>query len=214
MLVGDGLAGKTRVAAFLLNAQGDNHPDVAITNRRMGIGCSRLQLHSAHGGAIDAQVWGFAGQQVSYLSHTQRFSARRCLHQESLAIVCLHSACFSQKAHAPFKMRCGAACASLGVVIVCLTRRHLTRPKCLKELQWALHLSDQKMLSVIFLPLHPACTYDGVASLLKHKVVYVSQKNDADCCLFALREVALGLLQRYQSEHIGDQKATSSSGRR
>ena len=80
MLVGDGLAGKTRVAAALLNAQGDNHADVAITNRRMGIGCSRLQLHSAHGGAIDAQVWHFAGQQVSYLSHTQHFSALRCLH--------------------------------------------------------------------------------------------------------------------------------------
>ena len=80
MLVGDGLAGKTRVAAALLNAQGDNHADVAITNRRMGIGCSRLQLHSAHGGAIDAQVWHFAGQQVSYLSHTKRFSARRCLY--------------------------------------------------------------------------------------------------------------------------------------
>ncbi len=63
------------------------------------------------------------------------------------------------------------------------------------------------MLSVIFLPLHPACSYDGVASLLKHKVVYVSQKNDVDCCLFAVREVALGLLQRYQLEHIGDQKA-------
>ena len=58
MLVGDGLAGKTRVAAALLNAQGGNHPDVAITSRRMGIGCSRLQLHSAHGGAIDAQVCG------------------------------------------------------------------------------------------------------------------------------------------------------------
>ena len=70
------------------------------------------------------------------------------------------------------------------------------------------------MLSVIFFPLHPSCSYDGVTSLLKHKVVYVSQKNDADCCLFAVREVALGLLQRYQSEHIGDQKATSSSGRR
>ena len=111
-------------------------------------------------------------------------------------------------------MRCGAACARLGVVIVCLTLRHLTRPKCLKELQWALHLSVQKMLSVIFFPLHPSCSYDGVTSLLKHKVVYVSQKNDADCCLFAVREVALGLLQRYQSEHIGDQKATSSSGRR
>ena len=97
MLVGDGLAGKTRVAAALLNAQGGNHPDVAITSRRMGIGCSRLQLHSAHGGAIDAQVWHFAGQQVSYLSHTQHFSARRCLHQEPLATMCLHSACFSQK---------------------------------------------------------------------------------------------------------------------
>ena len=104
-------------------------------------------------------------------------------------------------------MRCGAAFARLGVVIVCLTRRHLTRPKCLKELQWALHLSDQKMLSVIFFPLYPACTYDGMPSLLKHKVVYVSQKKDADCCLFALREVALDFPQRYQLEHIGDQKA-------
>ena len=35
MLIGDGLAGKTRVAAALLNAQGDNHPDVAITNCTM-----------------------------------------------------------------------------------------------------------------------------------------------------------------------------------
>ncbi len=63
------------------------------------------------------------------------------------------------------------------------------------------------MLSVIFLPLHPACSYDGVTSLLKHKVVYVSQKNDVDCSLFAVREVALGLLQQCRLDHIGDQKA-------
>ena len=94
-----------------------------------------------------------------------------------------------------------------GVVIVCLTPRYLTRPNCLKELQWALDLSHKKSSSAIFLPLHPACAYDGVTLLLKNKVVYVSEKSDADCCLFPLREVALGLLQRYQLEHIGDPKA-------
>jgi len=129
------------------------------------------------------------------------------LQQESLATVCLDSAFFPQKGACAVQNAFRRGLCEAGVVIVCLTPRYLTRPNCLKELQWALDLSDKKMLSVIFLPLHPACTYDGVASLLKHKVVYVSEKNDADCCLFPLREVALDLLQRYQLEHIGDQKA-------
>ena len=116
----------------------------------------------------------------------------------------MHSACSSQKGSCAVQNALRRGLCEAGVVIVCLTPWHLTRPKCLKELQWALHLSDRKVLSVIFLPLHPACTYHGATSLLKHKVVCVSEKNDADCCLFALREVALDSLRRYQSDRIGD----------
>ena len=79
MLIGDGLAGKTRLAGALLNSKDNNHPHVPIIKRTIGIDCSPLKLHHPKGD-IDVEVWDFAGQEVCYLSHTQYFSARRCLY--------------------------------------------------------------------------------------------------------------------------------------
>jgi hypothetical protein len=79
MLIGHGLAGKTRLAGALLNSQADTYPDVNIENRTIGIDRAVLCMNAPSGG-INIEVWDFAGQEVSYLSHTQYFSARRCLY--------------------------------------------------------------------------------------------------------------------------------------
>jgi hypothetical protein len=130
---------------------------------------------------------------------------RAQLQQESLAAVCLDSAFFDQSACAVQNAFQSGLCQA-GVVIVCLTPRYVTRPNCLKELQWALDLSAKKRLSVIFLPLHPALTYDGIKSMLKHKVVFVSAKDESSCRLAPLSELAAALLNRYLLEHLGAKK--------
>ncbi len=127
---------------------------------------------------------------------------RHHLQEESLAAVCLDSAFFDQSACAVQNAFQSGLCEA-GVVIVCLTPRYVTRPNCIKEFQWALDLSAKKQVSVIFLPLHPALTYDGIKSMLKHKLVYVSAKDDASCRLVPLSELATSLLNRYLLEHIG-----------
>jgi serine/threonine protein kinase len=127
---------------------------------------------------------------------------RSQLQEESLAAVGLDSAFFDQSACAVQNAFRSGLCEA-AVVIVCLTPRYVTRPNCLKEFQWALDLSERKRLSVVFLPLHPALTYDGIKSMLKHKVVYVSAKDDASCRLFPLSQLAAALLNRYLLEHMG-----------
>jgi hypothetical protein len=127
---------------------------------------------------------------------------RHHLQEESFASVCLDSAFFNQSACAVQNAFQSGLCEA-GVVIVCLTPRYVTRPNCLKEFQWALDLSAKRRISVVFLPLHPALTYDGIKSMLKHKVVYVSAKDDASCELLPLSELASVLLNRYLLEHIG-----------
>lgn len=79
MLIGNGLAGKTRLAGALINTQANTHPNVEVEDRTIGIDCAPFRL-DAPGGDIDVEVWDFAGQEVSYLSHKQYFSARRCLY--------------------------------------------------------------------------------------------------------------------------------------
>jgi hypothetical protein len=88
ILIGNGLAGKTRLVGALLNTQGDTHPDVDVEHRTIGIHCSPLRL-DAWGGGIDVEVWDFAGQEVSYLSHTQYF-------QSAVASICLCGRRFSR----------------------------------------------------------------------------------------------------------------------
>jgi hypothetical protein len=127
---------------------------------------------------------------------------RAQLQQESLASVCLDSAFFDQSGGAIHDAFRSGLCEA-AVVIVCLTPRYVTRPNCLKEFQWALDLHERKRLSVVFLPLHPALTYDGITSMLEHKVVYVSAKDDSKCALYPLSDLASVLLNRYQLEHIG-----------
>jgi len=124
------------------------------------------------------------------------------LQEESLSAVCLDSAFFDQSACAIQNAFQSGLCEA-DVAVVCLTPRYITRPNCLKEFQWALDLSAKKRLSVIFLPLHPALTYDGIKSILKHKAVFVSATDDAKCCLFPICELAIELLNRYLLEHIG-----------
>jgi hypothetical protein len=144
----------------------------------------------------------------SWSDGTEEFvnQLRLQLQHESLAAVCLDSAFFPQTASCAIQNAFRRGLCEASVIIVCLTPRYLTRPNCLKEFQWALDLSEKKCMSVIFLPLHPACTFDGITSLLKQGAVYVSAKDDGDCCLLPLNELALELLKRYIREHIGDQK--------
>jgi len=135
----------------------------------------------------------------------------RCLRMElqaeALAAVCLDEKNFTQGGACDVQNCFRRGLCEAGVVIVCLTPRYLTRPNCLKELQWALDLSAHKpkRISAVFLPLHPALTYRGIESILKHRVVYCSAKSDAACYVFPLSELALTLLERLQLEHIAEQ---------
>jgi GTPase SAR1 family protein len=144
----------------------------------------------------------------SWSDGTEEFVRLLRLHlqDESLSAVCLDSAFFPQSSACAVQNAFQSGLCEAGVVIVCLTPRYLTRPNCLKEFQWALDLSAKKKLSVFFLPLHPALTFDGIKSMLKSKVVFVSAKDDAACCLMPLSDLSIELLNRYLLEHIGDQK--------
>jgi hypothetical protein len=59
------------------------------------------------------------------------------------------------------------------VVLVCLTPRYLTRPNCLRELQWALDFAYKAEKDVRILPLHPALTFAGIQAIAQHGCVCV-----------------------------------------
>ena len=73
------------------------------------------------------------------------------------------------------KFREGLCSAS--VILVCLTPRYLTRPNCLRELQWALDFAYKGEKDVRILPLHPALTFPAVQSILQHGCVCVAAAN-------------------------------------
>ena len=73
------------------------------------------------------------------------------------------------------KFREGLCKAS--VILVCLTPRYLTRPNCLRELQWALDFAYKAEKDVRILPLHPALTFAGIQAVAKHGCVCVSNAN-------------------------------------
>ena len=56
---------------------------------------------------------------------------------------------------------CGAR-----VVIAALTPTFLTLPNCIRQLRWAMDLSEKGLLKLVVLPLHPACTLQCLADLL------------------------------------------------
>jgi len=63
------------------------------------------------------------------------------------------------------------------VILVRLTPRYLTRPNCLRELQWALDLAYKGEKDVRILPLHPALTFPEIQSILQHGCVCVASAN-------------------------------------
>jgi hypothetical protein len=75
------------------------------------------------------------------------------------------------------KFRDGLCKAS--VILVCLTPRYLTRPNCLRELQWALDFAYKAEKDVRILPLHPALTFPRILSILQHGCVCVAGANGA-----------------------------------
>jgi hypothetical protein len=75
------------------------------------------------------------------------------------------------------KFREGLCKAS--VILVCLTPRYLTRPNCLRELQWALDFAYKGEKDVRILPLHPALTFPSIESILQHGCVCVAGTNGA-----------------------------------
>jgi len=75
------------------------------------------------------------------------------------------------------KFREGLCKAS--VILVCLTPRYLTRPNCLRELQWALEFAYKGEKDVRILPLHPALTFPAIESILQHGCVCVAGTNGA-----------------------------------
>lgn len=56
-------------------------------------------------------------------------------------------------------------CASR-VVIIALTPAYLALPHCVRELRWALDLSDRGLVKMLLLPLHPACGLKHLPRLL------------------------------------------------
>ncbi len=70
------------------------------------------------------------------------------------------------------KFREGLCKAS--VILVCLTPRYLTRPNCLRELQWALDFAYKAEKDVRILPLHPALTFAGIQNISQHGCVCVA----------------------------------------
>jgi hypothetical protein len=60
------------------------------------------------------------------------------------------------------------------VILVCLTPRYLTRPNCVRELQWALDLADKGEKDVRILLLHPALTFAGIRAIAQHGCVCIS----------------------------------------
>jgi GTPase SAR1 family protein len=77
MFIGRGVSGKTRLVRALLQGSADSI-DVQ-TGRTIGIDLSNppLVLPGKNGGPdIEAVPWDFAGQELSYLSHSVHLSAR------------------------------------------------------------------------------------------------------------------------------------------
>ena len=93
------------------------------------------------------------------------------------------------------KFREGLCKAS--VILVCLTPRYLTRPNCLRELQWALDLANKGEKDVRILPLHPALTFPAIQSILRHGCVCVAATNGAHA-VHRLSAKALELLAKIQ----------------
>ena len=91
------------------------------------------------------------------------------------------------------KFREGLCKAS--VILVCLTPRYLTRPNCLRELQWALDLANKGEKDVRILPLHPALTFPAIQSILRHGCVCVAATNGAHA-VHRLSAKALELLAK------------------
>jgi len=77
MFIGRGVSGKTRLVRALL--QGSAASIDVQTGRTIGIDLSRPLLRlpgKSNEPAIEAVPWDFAGQELSYLSHSVHLSAR------------------------------------------------------------------------------------------------------------------------------------------
>ena len=91
------------------------------------------------------------------------------------------------------QFRAGLCKAS--VILVCLTPRYLTRPNCLRELQWALDLANKGEKDVRILPLHPALTFPGISAIAQHGCVCVANA-DGTHKVHKLSALALELVSK------------------
>jgi GTPase SAR1 family protein len=118
-----------------------------------------------------------------FISHawndgTSLFVKRLKRHIETQALVsvwCDYLQLDQQQGAVEVKFREGLCKAS--VILVCLTPRYLTRPNCLRELQWALDFAYKAEKDVRILPLHPALTFAGIQAIAQHGCVCVSNAN-------------------------------------
>jgi hypothetical protein len=118
-----------------------------------------------------------------FISHawndgTFLFVKRLKRHIETQALVsvwCDYLQLDQQQGAVEVKFREGLCKAN--VILVCLTPRYLTRPNCLRELQWALDFAYKAEKDVRILPLHPALTFAGIQAITQHGCVCVSNAN-------------------------------------
>jgi hypothetical protein len=118
-----------------------------------------------------------------FISHawndgTILFVKRLKRHIETQALVsvwCDYLQLNQQQGAVEVKFREGLCKAS--VILVCLTPRYLTRPNCLRELQWSLDFAYKTEKDVRILPLHPALTFAGIQAIAQHGCVCVSNSD-------------------------------------
>lgn len=118
-------------------------------------GLTKKQLLQPRASVFLSRAWG---------DGTRAFVRRlqRCLEEQLLTCVYVdHDPSDDLFDKDSMRILCGSR-----IVVIALTPAYLALPHCVRELRWALDLSDRRLVKMLLLPLHPACALKQMPLLL------------------------------------------------
>ncbi len=118
-------------------------------------GLTKKQLLQPRASVFLSRAWG---------DGTRAFVRRlqRCLEERLLTCVYVdHDPSDDLFDKDSMRILCGSR-----IVIIALTPAYLALPHCVRELRWAMDLSDRQLIKMLLLPLHPACALKQLPLLL------------------------------------------------